>query len=1822
MSGPVGAGATSPVPGQSLMATRTETQRPQSQAEQTDRKQQVLTHGSASAVHGIADALVIKDRDLFFLCKPDGEVPVGADHGFGLYYNDCRLLRGYELRLDGDATDRLASSARGGKEMSVELTNREVQSGDAETLRKERLGITWRRHLDGETLTLSDTISLENYGAKQARFSLDLRFDARFEDTFEVRGLLNEHPGTLHEPTWKGGHLLFGYDGADGIARSLTIEFHPAPSRRNGTEVGWDMQLDRHAHSEVQVHIRAAVKGKPSDASDPRAVSGRSHKAGARRRRHGGKSPSGESFASVRSDSRLLEGILDRSIKDLGILRSDNAGAEYYAAGVPWFVALFGRDSVITSIETLAFDPTIAEQTIRVLASWQGTGTDDYREEQPGKILHELRVGELARIGAIPHHPFYGSVDSTPLFCLLVALHARWTGSLDLFHELQNHVEAALHWIDRFGDSDGDGFIDYRSSTGHGLVNQGWKDSGNGIVNADGSIIEPPVSLVEVQGYVFRAKTDLADLYERSGDERRARSLRREAERLRRRFEERFWLDGKKTYALALGKDGHPAAVVSSNPGQALWSGIVSPERAAMVRDSLMTEEMFSGWGVRTLSSSEVAYNPIGYHLGTVWPHDNALIAAGFRRYGFDREAHRIFEGIVDAAAQFPEYRLPEVFAGYDKSRFSIPVHYPVACHPQAWAAGSVPICCPRCWASKLTASPTGSGSAGPRCCHSSTGSKSTACRLGRRNAISDLSGRDRALPSRLCASTGSWKSSSSQRPSATPGRGTVVARRNARKRVPCCSGDEGASMNTRTVPTWTAPFTPTTASEVPDKLPSDVERLAIDLLNAIDGEVRFDPGSRALYSTDASNYRQVPIGVVVPRGPSDVIATVEICRAHDVPIVSRGGGTSLAGQTCNVAVVMDHSKYNNRLLELDAEHRRARVQPGLVLDELRDAAERHHLTYGPDPATHDHCTLGGMIGNNSCGVHSVMAGKTDDNVEELEVLTYDGTRLRVGKTGDDDLVRLCAEPGRTGEIYRRLRAFRDEYASEIRARFPEIPRRVSGYNLPMLLPEHGFDVAKALVGSESTLVTVLEATVRLVESPPGRTLVAVGYPDVYAAADDVTEVVASGCIACEGMDDKLVRDIRTRGLGHHALRLLPPGLGFLLVEFGGRDRRESDEKGRAFIESLRRRNPSAQARMYDDPADEEHLWKVRESGLGATAMVPGKAISGPGWEDSAVPPERLGDYLREIRKLWDRYGYDADMYGHFGQGVLHCRIDFDLVSARGLSDFRRYIDDASRLVVSMGGSLSGEHGDGQARGEVLPIMFGERLVHAFEEFKDIWDPQGMMNPGKLVRANPIVANLRLGSDYDPPRPKTFFRYPSDAGSFAHAAFRCVGVGECRKHEGGVMCPSYQVTREEKHSTRGRARLLFEMMNGKELKGGWRNKEVAEALDLCLACKGCKGDCPVNVDMATYKAEFRAHHYAHRLRPITGYSMGLIHWWAKLAAHAPGLVNAVAHAPMLSRAVKRMGGIAPERDVPRFAPQTFRARWAKEHGEWTGQEGRFRNREDQPLTRQVILWADTFNDNFHPDVLQAAAEVLEDAGCEVIVPKETLCCGRPLYDFGFLSQARHLLRNVLGELRPEIQAGVPIVGLEPSCVSVFRDEAPNLLAGDMDARRISTQTYTLTEYLSKLKGYRPPELHGKAIVQGHCHHKSVLDFDAELDLFRKMGLEIDTPEASCCGMAGAFGFERGEHYRVAMAAGERALLPAVRAASPNTYIVAGGFSCREQIEQGTDRSVLHPAELMAMAIHRAGPRRQPAEQAVGLAPGEEVASAPLDVVGSKSGRIN
>lgn len=950
---------------------------------------------------------------------------------------------------------------------------------------------------------------------------------------------------------------------------------------------------------------------------------------------------------------------------------------------------------------------------------------------------------------------------------------------------------------------------------------------------------------------------------------------------------------------------------------------------------------------------------------------------------------------------------------------------------------------------------------------------------------------------------------------------------------------------------------------------------LADELQRRVRGEVRFDRGSRALYATDASVFRQVPIGVVIPRDEEDVIATLEVCRRHGAPILGRGAGTSLSGQCCNAAVILDFSKYMNRIIEIDPEGRRARVQPGVVLDDLRAAAGKYGLTYGPDPQTHNHCTLGGMIGNNSCGVHSITAGKTDENVLELDLLLYDGSRMRVSKTSDDDLQRVIAAGGREGEIYSRLAALRDRYGDLIRANYPDIPRRVSGYNLPFLLPENGFDLAKALVGSEGTCALTMEATVRLVHSPPVRSLVVLGYPDIYHAADHIMELLRYEPIGLEGFDDTLVDALRAMGRDLDTIATMPNGRGWLLAEFGGESKEEADAQAERMMSALRGLPDAPEMALFDDPVAEDMVWNVRREGLGATQLRPGSQHTWPAWDDAAVPPEKLGSYLRDFRDLLGKHGLTTSLYGHFGHACVHTNINFDLETDPGILNYRSFVEEAADLCVSYGGSLTGEHGDGQARGELLVKMFGAELIGAFEEFKGIWDPDWKMNPGKVVRANKLDDNLRLGRTYRPVAHDTHFQFPNDGWNFSKAMLRCVGAGECRRHEGGTMCPSYRVTGEEKHSTRGRARLLYEMLESDVLKGDWRNEEVLEALDLCLACKGCKGDCPTQVDMATYKSEFLSHHYQRRIRPRHFYALGLMYQWARLASLMPWLANGAMAIPPLRRTIAWMGGITPHREIPKFARQTFTT--------W------FRQRPTRNAGRpQVILWADTWNNHFLPDATKAAVDVLEAAGFQVVVPPRSLCCGRPLYDFGFLKMAKKQLRQILDTLRPQIEAGVPLVGLEPSCVSAFRDELVNLFPKDEAAVRLSKQSFTLAEFLTQqVDDWQAPPLHRKALVHGHCHQKAIMKMTAEAQVLTRMGMDFEILDTSCCGLAGVFGFER-EHYETSQQIGELVLLPAVRAAEDDTLVIANGFSCREQIMHNTDRIPLHLSQVIQLALQASG----------------------------------
>lgn len=976
-----------------------------------------------------------------------------------------------------------------------------------------------------------------------------------------------------------------------------------------------------------------------------------------------------------------------------------------------------------------------------------------------------------------------------------------------------------------------------------------------------------------------------------------------------------------------------------------------------------------------------------------------------------------------------------------------------------------------------------------------------------------------------------------------------------------------------------------------------DVKALKRDLSKKLKGEVRFDKASIAMYSTDSSNFREIPIGVIVPRTQEDVVNTHRICSKYGAPILNRGGGTSLSGETVNFAVVIDHSKYLTKIGKADVERRLVTVEPGAINEQVNIKTGKHGLVFGPDPSSHAQCTIGGNIGNNSCGIHSVQSQiygpgpRTSDNVHSMDIVTYDGERFTVGVDEEKDLDEIIRAGGRKGEIYRKLRDLRDRYAPLIRERYApvsKVPRRVSGYNLDELLPERGFNVARALVGTEGTCVTALEVTLMLTPALLKRITVVVQYDELPDAATHVAEILEWKPIGLEAVDDKLFSDENLEHKEAKSLKKLPrAGRGsWLLIEFGADSDKEVRAKAKAFQEWLIHKKHYEPDRValfgHDEPGGPaKTVWKIREGGLGATAFPPDSGDHWPGWEDSAVPPDQVSPYLRDLKNLYKKFGYEGAIYGHIGQGCIHSRISFDLRTHQGLADYREFLSEAADLVVSYGGSLSGEHGDGQQRAEFLARQYGKELVEAMREFKRIWDPQGKMNPGKVVDPYPVDAYMKLGTSYNPVPVTTKFAYEKDHYDFGHATLRCVGVGKCREpHGADVMCPSYIVTREEKHSTRGRARLLFEMMQGEVIEDGWQSKEVYDALDLCLACKGCTNDCPVNVDMPTYKSEFLYHHYKslRRNRKRYAYAFGFIDKFAQLASLNPGLVNLVTQTPGLSRIAKFVAGVDQKRNIPEFAPTTLQA-WFRQRGGTVNKEG-----------PGVILWPDTFNNHFHTQVGTASVEALEAAGYRVIIPEQHVCCGRPLYDYGFLDVAESYLRRTLSLLRDEIRKGTPLIGMEPSCLAVFRDELTKMLPNDEDAKRLQKNSYHFAEFFEK-HNIPIPKLEGKAVVWGHCHHKATGGMDPEMKLLKEqMGLDATEAKGGCCGLAGSWGFEKGK-YDISMQCGEIGLLPAVREAAPSTLIVANGFSCKTQLaESKLGRRALHTAEVMKIARNVSVPR--------------------------------
>jgi FAD/FMN-containing dehydrogenase/Fe-S oxidoreductase len=920
-------------------------------------------------------------------------------------------------------------------------------------------------------------------------------------------------------------------------------------------------------------------------------------------------------------------------------------------------------------------------------------------------------------------------------------------------------------------------------------------------------------------------------------------------------------------------------------------------------------------------------------------------------------------------------------------------------------------------------------------------------------------------------------------------------------------------------------------------------------------GDVDAGTLTRALYSTDASLYRVVPRVVVRPRHVDEVVATMSVAREAEVPVTMRGAGTSIAGNAVGTGIVVDVRRHLHHVRAVDAESRTAAVEPGAGHATLQRAAVAHGLRFGPDPSSHSRCTVGGMIGNNACGSRALGYGRTSDNVVDLDVLLASGERVRT------------SQPGAVGDA---LGSLVDEHLALVRTEMGRFTRQVSGYALEHLLPEHGRDLTRFLVGSEGTLAVVLGATVRLVQDPPHRALAVLGYPSMAEAADAVPRLLPHPLTACEGLDSRVVDVVRrTRS----TVPGLPRGSGWLFGEVPG----ESPEEARSRAEAVIRDAGALDARVVETGAEQAALWRIREDGAGLAARSLGRPAHA-GWEDAAVPPERLGDYLREFDALLREHGLDGVPYGHFGDGCVHVRIDFPLGERRGPAGYRSFVEAAADLTARHGGSFSGEHGDGRARSELLPRMYSREVLDLFAAVKHRLDPDDLLNPGVLVSPRPLDADLRL--ERRPRDPRHALRLVHDAGSFAGAVHRCTGVGKCvADRPSGVMCPSYVATHEEKDSTRGRARVLQEMVDGRLVEDGWRSPEVHDALDLCLACKGCANDCPTGIDMATYKVEALHQRYRRRLRPRSHYALGGLPRWARWTQPVAPLANRLARLAPVQRLAKAAAGVDARRTLPALSDQPFR-RWARATS--------YESRAIASNSYDVVLWADSFTDSFASGTGRAAVEVLERAGLRVGVVGEPACCGLTWVTTGQLGTARRVLARSLDVLHPYVERGVPVVGLEPSCLATLRSDAVELTA-DPRAAEVAAGVRTLAELLGDLPDWAPPDLTGTTVVaQPHCHHASVLGWAADAAILERAGATV-TRLGGCCGLAGSFGVEQG-HYEVSVAVAEHALLPAVREAPEGAVVLADGFSCRTQLADLAGVGAVHLAELLLGRSADARPR--------------------------------
>ncbi|MFC7531870.1 FAD-binding and (Fe-S)-binding domain-containing protein [Actinoplanes sp. GCM10030250] len=920
---------------------------------------------------------------------------------------------------------------------------------------------------------------------------------------------------------------------------------------------------------------------------------------------------------------------------------------------------------------------------------------------------------------------------------------------------------------------------------------------------------------------------------------------------------------------------------------------------------------------------------------------------------------------------------------------------------------------------------------------------------------------------------------------------------------------------------------------------------LAARLRAAGVADVLTDAAHRSAYASDASLYRVVPQAIVRPRHDEDVAASLGVCRELGVPITARGAGTSVAGNAIGPGLVLDFSRHMNRVLEVDPGSRTARVQAGTIQATLQAAAKPHGLRFGPDPSTHTRCTIGGMIGNNSCGSRTLGYGRTSDNVAGLTAFTIDGEQLITAPlTGAEKVTGALREL-----VGANLATGRTEFAT--------FGRQVSGYAVEHLLPENGFNLTEFLVGSEGTLAVITEATVKLVADPVHRTLVVLGYPDFGTAGDVIPSILEFRPTACEGLDHRICDVVRSRR-GPGAVPPLPAGAAWLMVEIAGDDLGDVRDRVAKLVAAAQ----AVDHRVVEDTAEAAPLWKIREDGAGLAGRAPSGLPAHAGWEDAAVPPARIGAYLRDFDVLVDRHGLTAMPYGHLGDGCVHVRLDFPLDRPGGPAKFRAFLEDAADLVVSYGGSLSGEHGDGRARSELLTRMYSPAAISLFRQIKQTFDPRNLLNPGNLVDPDPVDANIRV-SQARPVTTELALAYHHDGGDFNQAVHRCTGVGKCRADTtvlGGVMCPSYLATREEKDSTRGRARVLQEMLDG-DLAPDWRADAVHDALDLCLSCKGCASDCPTGIDMAAYKSEVLHQSYQGRVRPRSHYSLGWLPRWSRLASRMPRLANLMTSLPGIRGLALYLAGVDKRRNIPAFADRTFRSSFTP------GQTG-----------KPVVLFVDSFTDHFSPEVARAAVDVLTSAGYAPRITSRKACCGLTWISTGQLDAARRILGATVEELHEAAKQGIPIVGLEPSCTGVLRADAVELVDNDA-ARAVAKATMTVAELLAATPGWEPPSLAGvRVIAQPHCHHHAVMGWDADARLLKRAGATVKRL-GGCCGLAGNFGVERG-HYEVSVQVAEQQLLPALEKAEEGDIFLADGFSCRTQAEDLADTPGKHLVQLL------------------------------------------